>query len=104
MFNKSDHDDLVEEEGPFDDGSTKDEDEEDLMIESSNEIMKYHGFKIDKLCVNAGIIEDKPSYGIVLNEAERFQAKYDDDYFSNEEIVSLVSCACDKEEDSEDCT
>jgi len=42
------------------------------------------------LCVNASIAEDKPSYGIVLSEAESFQPKYDDDCLSNEDQVELL--------------
>ena len=60
------------------------------MIESSNEIMRSCGFTTNKLCVNAGIAEDKPSYGTVLNEAEIFQVKYDDDCLSNEYQVKLL--------------
>ena len=52
--------------------------------------MRSCGFTIDKLCVNAGIAEDKPFYGNVLNEAENFQVKYDDDCLSNEDQVELL--------------
>lgn len=66
------------------------EQQEDLVIESSNEIIRSCGFTTDKLCVNAGIIEDKPFYGTALNEAEICQVKYDDDYLSNEDQVELL--------------
>jgi len=48
------------------------------------------GFTTDKLCVNAGIAEDKPSYGTVLNEAEICQVKYDDVCLSNADQVELL--------------
>jgi len=60
------------------------------VIESSNEIMRSHGFTNDKLWVNAGIAEDKPPYGTILNEARIFQVKYDDDCLSNEDQVELL--------------
>ena len=66
------------------------EQQEELVIESSDEIMMSCGFTTDKLCMNAGIVEDKPFYGIVLNEAENCQVKYDDDYNSNEHHVELL--------------
>ena len=66
------------------------EQQEELVIESSNEIMRSCGFTTDKLCVNAGIAEDKPSYRTTLNEAESFQAKYDDDCLSNGDLVELL--------------
>lgn len=65
------------------------EQREDLMIESSNEIMRYCRFETNKLCVITGIIEDKPSFEIVLNEVASCQAKYDDDCLSNEEQYEL---------------
>jgi len=64
--------------------------QEDMVIESSNEIMRSCGFTNDKLCVNESIVEDKPFYGTVLNEVESSQAKYDDDCLSNEDQVELL--------------
>ena len=49
-----------------------------------------YGFTIDKLCMNAGIVEDKSFYGNLFNEAENFQVKYADDYLSNEDQVELL--------------
>lgn len=60
------------------------------MVESSNEIMRSCGFTTDKVCVNAGIAEDKLVYGTVLNEAESCQAKYDDEFLSNENQVEIL--------------
>ena len=48
------------------------EQQEDLMIESSNETIMSCGSKTDKLCVIAGIAENKPSYGTILGEAKIF--------------------------------
>jgi len=66
------------------------EQQQDLVIESTNEIMRSCGFTTDKLCVNAGFAEDKPFYGTILNEVEIFQVKYNDDYLSNEDQVELL--------------
>jgi len=66
------------------------EQEEDLTIELSGEIMRSCSCKTDKLCVNIGIAEDKPSYGTILSEAKSFHAKYDDDCLSNEDQVELL--------------
>ena len=60
------------------------------MIKSSNEAMRSYDFKTDKLCVNAVIAEDKPSYETVLSEAESCQEKYDDDYLSDEDQIELL--------------
>ena len=60
------------------------------MIESSREIMRSCGFTTEKVCMNVGIAEDKPSYGTVLSEPESCQEKYDDDCLSNEDQVELL--------------
>ena len=49
------------------------------MIESSNKTIASCGFKADKLNVFAGIVEDNPSYGIVLSEVESYQARNNDE-------------------------
>jgi len=46
------------------------EQQQDLMTESSNETIRSCCFETDKLCMIAGIVEDKPSFGIVLYETE----------------------------------
>lgn len=53
--------------------------------------MRSCGLKTEKLCVNAGIAEGKPSYVIVLSKYEGFQEKYDDDYLSNEIKLSYYN-------------
>lgn len=60
------------------------------MIESSNKIMRSCGFTTNKLCVNSGIVEEKPFYGTLLNEVESFQVRYDDDCITNEYHVELL--------------
>ena len=65
------------------------EQKKNLMTKSSNKTIESCGFTTEKLCVNVGILEDKPSNGTVLNEAKICQAKYDDDYLSDEDQIEL---------------
>ena len=60
------------------------------MIESLNETVGSYDFKIDKLCVNAGIEEDSSCDETVFSEAENFRAKYDDDYLPDEDQIELL--------------
>ena len=54
--------------------------EEDLMIESSNKTIESCGFKSGKLNVFASMVEDTPSYGIVLSEAESYLVRHNQEY------------------------
>ena len=49
------------------------------MIESSNKTIESCGFKAEKLNVFAGIVEDNPSYGIVLSEDESYLVRHNEE-------------------------
>ena len=57
------------------------------MIESSNKTIDYCGFKADKLNVFAGIVEDNPSYGIVLSEAESYLVRHNEEDVKHKYMV-----------------
>lgn len=63
--------------------------QEELMIDSSNETMGYYVFKTDKLCVNAGVDEDSSHDGTVMNEVDCCQVKYDE-YLPDEDQIGLL--------------
>ena len=53
--------------------------QEDLMIESSNNTIESCGFKAEKLNVFAGIVEKNPFYGIVLSEAKSYLVRHNEE-------------------------
>ena len=61
--------------------------QEDLMIESSNKTIESCGFKVDKLNVFASNVEDDPSYGIVLSEAESYLVRHNEEDVKHKYIV-----------------
>jgi hypothetical protein len=72
-------------------GPEKDlEQQEDLMIESSSEIIGSCDFEIDNLNVFAGVAESNPSLGVALKEVENCQARYDEECLSDEDQVELL--------------
>lgn len=52
--------------------------------------MRSCAFTTNKVRVHVGIAEEKSFYGTVLNEAQSYQVKYDDDCLSNEDQVELL--------------
>ena len=65
------------------------EQQEELIIDSSNETMRSYVFKAYKLCVNAGLDEDNSCDEASLKGADYFQVKYDE-YLSDEEQIELL--------------
>jgi hypothetical protein len=61
----------------------------DLMIGPSNETIGCCSFEIDNLSVFAGVAEGNPSPGVVLNEVEDCQIKYDEESLSDEDKEEL---------------
>ena len=61
--------------------------QEYLMIESSNKTIESYEFNADNLNVFAGIVEDNPSYGIVLSEAESYLVRHNEEDVKHKYIV-----------------
>ena len=64
-----------------------------LMIGPSNETIGSCSFEIDNLSVFAGVAEGNPSLGVVLNEVEDCQIKYDEDQenlLQQKEFIELL--------------
>ena len=59
------------------------------MIKSPNETMRSYVFASDELCVNAGVNEGSSHDGTLMNEADCFQARYDE-YLSDEDQIELL--------------
>ena len=53
--------------------------EKDLVIESSNKTIGSYEFNDDNLNVFTGIVEDNPSYGNVLSEAESYLVRHNEE-------------------------
>jgi hypothetical protein len=66
------------------------EQQEDLMTKSSNKTVGSCGFKTHELCVITSFGEDKPSFGIVLDEVESCKAIYDEECLYEEDKVELL--------------
>jgi hypothetical protein len=66
------------------------EQQEDLMTKSSNKTVGSCGFKIHELCVIRSFGEDKPSFGIILDEVESCKAIYDEECLSEEDKEELL--------------
>jgi hypothetical protein len=60
------------------------------MIGPSNETIGSCSFEIDNLSVFAGVAEGNPSLGVVLNEVEDCQIKYDEESLSDEDQEQLL--------------
>jgi hypothetical protein len=61
-----------------------------LMIGPSNETIGSCSFEIDNLSVFSGVVEGSSSFGVVLNEVEDFQTKYDEEILSDEDQAELL--------------
>jgi hypothetical protein len=62
----------------------------DLMIGPSNETIGSCSFEIDNLSVFAVVAEGNPSLGVVLNEVEDCQIKFDEKSLSDEDQEELL--------------
>ena len=61
--------------------------QEYLMKKSTNKTIRSCDFENDNLIVFAGIIEDNPSYGIVLSEDESYLVRHNEEYVKHKYTV-----------------